>query len=427
MDDLHPAAAEDVRRPDENRIADPGGDLSDFFEAVPRGGLRLSDTKALHQGGELSAVLGEVNRSRGGAENPGPRTPTRQRPGERDREIDRRLAAELHDDAIRLLLLDDVQDVLEQERLEVQAGGDIEIRGYGLRIVVCDNRGDAFFPQREDPLDTAVIELDTLADPDGTAPDDQHLATRELLRLSARLVRGIEVGSLRLELPSAGVDHLVCDRWSTPPHRLFRQTGQGRDGLIGEPEPFRIREAWGAGPGSFEVRLDLDEMSDLLDEERVPLRQGGDLLHRKAASEGLCNRKEAFVGGFAQFAQEFVVRPGIRFETHPIDLERADRLQDRLLEGPADRHHFPGALHRRTNPAVDGREFVERPPRDLCDDVVQGGFEGGEGLARDGIRDLVEAQANRNLCGDPGDRVTRRLRREGGRPRDTRLHFHGLV
>src|SRR5439155_1482734 len=41
MDDLHPAAAEDVRRPDENRIADPGGDLSDFFEAVPRGGLRL--------------------------------------------------------------------------------------------------------------------------------------------------------------------------------------------------------------------------------------------------------------------------------------------------------------------------------------------------------------------------------------------------
>jgi len=64
MDDLHPAAAEDVRRPDENRIADPGGDLSDFFEAVPRGGLRLRDAKALHQGGEFPAVLGEVNRSR---------------------------------------------------------------------------------------------------------------------------------------------------------------------------------------------------------------------------------------------------------------------------------------------------------------------------------------------------------------------------
>src|SRR5437867_12457921 len=116
MDDLHPAAAEDVRRPDENRIADPGGDLSDFFEAVPRGGLRLRDAKALHQGGEFPAVLGEVNRRRGGAENPGPRTTTRQRPGERDREGDRRLAAELYDDAILLLLPAGVQDVLEPGR-----------------------------------------------------------------------------------------------------------------------------------------------------------------------------------------------------------------------------------------------------------------------------------------------------------------------
>src|SRR2546426_5760172 len=59
MDDLHPAATEDVGGPDEDGIADPGGDLSDLVEAVSRGGVRLPDSKALHEGGELSTILGE--------------------------------------------------------------------------------------------------------------------------------------------------------------------------------------------------------------------------------------------------------------------------------------------------------------------------------------------------------------------------------
>src|SRR5437870_12725341 len=184
------------------------------------------------------------------------------------------------------------------ERYEIQAGGDVEV-GRGCRgIVVRDDRGDALFPQRDDSLDTAIIELDALADPDGTAPDDQHLPTRELLRLTARLVRGIEVGRLGLELPSARVDHLVRDSRSTPPHGLLGAAGQGGERLVGEPEPLCLREERLADPGSTAARLDPHEMSDLLDEERVPLRQGSDLLRRYAAPHGLGNRKEALVGGF---------------------------------------------------------------------------------------------------------------------------------
>src|SRR2546427_3976760 len=65
MDDLHPSATEDIRRPDEDGIADPGSDLSDLFEAVTRRGLRLPDSKALHEGGELSTILGKVDGGRG--------------------------------------------------------------------------------------------------------------------------------------------------------------------------------------------------------------------------------------------------------------------------------------------------------------------------------------------------------------------------
>src|SRR5206468_12940782 len=119
----------------------PASRPSDRVEADPGRRLRLPDSKALHEGRELSTVLGEVDRGRWRAEDPSPRTTAGQRAGERDREIDRGLAAELHDDTIRLLLLDDVQDVLEQERFEVQSGGDVEIGRDGLGIVIRDNRG----------------------------------------------------------------------------------------------------------------------------------------------------------------------------------------------------------------------------------------------------------------------------------------------
>src|SRR5256885_11107613 len=74
MDDLHPSATEDIRRPDEDGIADPGSDLSDLFEAVTRRGLRLPDSKALHEAVELSTILGKVDGAPAPAENPRART-----------------------------------------------------------------------------------------------------------------------------------------------------------------------------------------------------------------------------------------------------------------------------------------------------------------------------------------------------------------
>ena len=76
------------------------------------------------------------------------------------------------------------------------------------------------------------------------------------------------------------------------------------------------------------------------------------------------------------------------------------------LEGAVDRHHLAGRLHLRAERAVAEGELVERPARNLDDDVVERGFERGRRLLRDGVRDLVERLADGDLRGDPRDRVS---------------------
>ena len=83
---------------------------------------RLRDVEALEQLAEALAVFGQVNRIGRRAKNL--HACARQRHGE----VERRLAAELHDDAQRLLALVDVHHVLEGERFEVETVGGVVVR-----------------------------------------------------------------------------------------------------------------------------------------------------------------------------------------------------------------------------------------------------------------------------------------------------------
>src|SRR2546421_498291 len=132
------------------------------------------------------------------------------------------------------------QHVLEQEGLEVQPGGDVEVGGDRLRVVVRDDGGEALFPQCEDALDAAIVEFDPLADPNGSAADDQDFSSSQSRRLAGRLVRRIEVGRPRLKFASARVDHLVRRTRSTPTDPLFGTSSERGEGLIREPGALRF-------------------------------------------------------------------------------------------------------------------------------------------------------------------------------------------
>ena len=119
------------------------------------------------------------------------------------------------------------------------------------------------------------------------------------------------------------------------------------------------------------------------------------------------------------------VDPGWRLpeQTLPFHLERAKGLLQGRLERAVDRHDLAGGLHLRAERAVGCRELIERPSRDLHDDVIERGLECGGRLLRHCVRDLVKALADRDLGRNTCDRIAGRLRRERRAPRDARVHL----
>ena len=191
---------------------------------------------------EALAVLGEVDRVGRGAED-------RDAGGlERLGQLERRLAAELHDQAQQLagaaLDLDQLDHVLGGQRLEVQAVGGVVVGRHGLRIAVDHDGLVAGLAQRVDGMDAAIVELDALADAVRPAAQDDDLLPVGRLRLALRrpmavaLVAGIEVGRARFELGGAGVDALEHRPHAERPAALGdlgrRQVGELAQPVVGE-------------------------------------------------------------------------------------------------------------------------------------------------------------------------------------------------
>ena len=80
------------------------------------------------------------------------------------RQLERRLPAVLDDEPLRLLDPDDLEHVLEGERLEVEPVAGVVVGGDRLRVAVDHDGLEPGLPQREAGVHAAVVELDALAD-----------------------------------------------------------------------------------------------------------------------------------------------------------------------------------------------------------------------------------------------------------------------
>ena len=141
------------------------------------------------------------------------------------------------------------------------------------------------------------------------------------------------------------------------------------------------------------------------------------------------DRPEALVRRDADVVARIDVPPrGIFPEQRAAaELEGAHGFTEGRLEAAIDRHHLPRCLHLRASAALAEWELVERPARDLDDDVVERRLEGRRCLSGHAIRDLVERFADRDLCGNPRDGVAGGLGGERRAARHARVYLDDVV
>ena len=238
---------------------------------------------------EGTAVLGEVDGARRRADDRHPLVL------ERLREAERRLAAELHDDAgdrARLALgVDDLEDVLERQRLEVEAAARVVVGRHGLGVAVDHDRVESLVAQGERRVHAGVVELDALPDAVRARAEDDDGRALARLDLGLLVVGAVVVRRRGCELGRARVDGLV-DRAHpegvahAADHGL-RHTPDGGDLGVAEAvaldEPEQVgRQLVGVG----EHRRDVVDEGDLVEEPRV---DAGGLVHLLDA----CSRREA--------------------------------------------------------------------------------------------------------------------------------------
>ncbi len=298
--DGHAAAAEHVGRTHDDGIPDALGHLPRLVARHGRATFGLRNPEVPEQAREALAILGQVDRVRRRPEDLHARFEQRQR------ELQRRLPAELHDardlGAALPFLLDDCHDVLERQRLEIEAVSGVVVGRDRLRVAVDHHRLETLLAEAEHGVAAAVVELDALADAIRPAAQDDHLLRGGRIGLADLLVRPVHVGRERLELGRARIDALVGRQQpfflAALPDEAFADAEHGRDVRITEARPLeraqhvRGHRAELAQAGHLPQ---LDDLGELRQEPRVHVCQLVQLLHRIATLERAEERPHAAV------------------------------------------------------------------------------------------------------------------------------------
>ena len=413
--DLHRAPPQHIARAHEHGIADALGRAHAVGDVRHGLAVRLRDLQLQQELFKAVAVFGALDRVGLRADH------FHAALHQRLDEIDGGLAAERRDHAERLFQLDDVHHVLDRERLEVELIRAGIVRGHGLGVVVDDDGLVARLADRLDRVNGGVVEFHALPDADRAGAEDKDLFALGDNGLVLLLVGGVEVGDVAFKLARAGVDHLVhgADVLRAPRvgDRLFRALPEVREVVVGEAHALGLQQGVGVERRVLDGALELDDVVELVEEEHVDAREVADTVVVHAQPHELRDGEDTVIRAdldvFHQLFNRHVVELRHVDVAH-TDLQRADGLEEALLDRAAHAHHFTCGLHLCAELVRRASELVKREARHLRHDVVERRLEGG-GSVRD--HDLVERHADGDLGRDACDRVAAGL---GGQRRGAR-------
>ena len=367
-----------------------------------------------------------------------PRTGT---PAERQGQVVRDLAARRDDDPVRGLQFDDVHHPLETQFVEIQAVAEVVVGRDRFRVVIHHDAPETVLPEGLEGLHPAPVELHGGADPVGARAEDDH---RTAVPLEGDVVLRAAIGQIEVArrrgiLGRKGVD--LLDRRDEadglapgPDGGLRRPVLEGTGDLgVGETEPFHFAEQLVRNSlertARLQFRIQADQVLQPVEEPAVDLRKGVDPVHGIAFPEGLLNRKQPVFRRFREgFVQVFDIGDGIvAGEAGEALPDHPDAFLDGLLEGPADGHYLAHRLHARADVVVHPVELAEIPAGQLADDVVEGRLEERARRTGHAVFQLEEPVAQRQLGGDEGERIARRLGGEGGGAAQPRIDLDDAV
>ena len=180
--DAAAGAAHREGRADDDGIADDLGKIQRIVQIL--NDLRGDDglVQLLHRVLEQLAVLGTVDRVRLAGQQADAAAVEETAAGQFHREVQAHLAAQVGQDGVGLLLLDDALDDLGGQRLDVDMIGNVRVGHDGGGVGVDEDRLNALRFQGAAGLGAGVVKLRRLTDDDGAGANDQHLFDTRVLR-----------------------------------------------------------------------------------------------------------------------------------------------------------------------------------------------------------------------------------------------------
>ena len=402
----HILTAQNVRRTHQDGVANLLGSLQGFVQGKDGAARRAGNAAAFQQLIKAFAVLGFIDGIGRGAVN-----------GQADLihmlcQLDGRLAAELHQAAVRLFGSDNMVNAFGVQRVKVQAVTGIKIGGNRFGVIVDQNGLAAVLFQRPDCVDRAVVELDALADADGAGAKDEDLlfvglmGIDELLGLVLLIAGGVEVRGLGGKLGSAGIDHLEAA--DIVVHRQLFGTGQAQDGFIQEAVMLGLQILFAGQGAVFQAQLQVRQVLHLIQEPPVDLGDVIDGLVRHTALEGFVYAESALGVLYMQVLNDFLgsqlFKVGQGQGVH-AQLNGADCLHHGVFKVVANGHHFAGGHHLGSQTLIGVNELIKRPFGVFDDHIVQRRLKAGAGFASHIVGDLVQRVAQGNLGCHLGDGI----------------------
>ena len=334
------------------------------------------DLELVHHRAEEVAVLGHVDGLGAGAQDVDAVLL------ERGGEVERRLAAELRDDAQGLFLFVDGEHVLQRQGLEVELVRGVVVGGDGLRVAVDHDRLKAQGLERLCRVHAAVVELDALADAVGAGAEDH-----DLLGVCAHRGRVLDVvgGEVVVRVLGAGNVHALpagVDAVRLPggADLVLRQVQELGKVAVGEAVLLGGEQRLAVGKRALvrEQRVLLvHELLHLLEEVGLDLGQLPELRDACALAQRLIEDKLPLGGGLfqelEQLLQALFVEVLGKAQAVSSVLQGADRLLEGFFIGLADAHDLAHGAHLRAELVLGLLELLKGPSGELDDHVVAAG------------------------------------------------------